>query len=685
MAELLLELLCEEIPARMQAAAADRLRAALSRELETDRVEAFVTPRRLVGVARDLPARQSDTEESRKGPRVGAPDAAVMAFARSLDLTVPELAVESLAKGEFHVAHWTRKGRPTAEVLAEKLPDLVHGFTWPKSMRWGSGPMRWVRPIRQVVCLFDGKPIELDIDAAVPCCARTVGHRLHAPEPFAVTGFADYKKKLRKARVILDWAERRARIEEKAGGLAAKQGLEVKPDPALLDELAGLVEWPEVLIGAMDADFMTLPPEVLTTAMRHHQKYLSLQTPAGALAPRFVMVADVKPRDRGRRIVAGNERVLRARLADARFFWDTDRKQSLAARAPRLKDIVFHAKLGTLDEKIDRVQALAAEIAGHVAGADKDRARSAARLCKADLTTEMVGEFPELQGVMGRYYALAEGEHAEVAEAIAEHYAPRGPDDRCPTAPLSIALALADKIDSLVGLFALDERPTGSKDPYALRRAALGVIRLILENGVRLGLVALFRHSRALFPPLEGAINPNPATASLLDFVVDRLKSHLRTQGVRHDLIEAVFAQGEDDLVLLLRRVEALKRFLDTDDGANLLTAYQRAANIVRIEERKDETTYDSGAVRMHFRQPEEGELYDRLVEIAQASASGLADEDTLAAVMSLSSLRGPVDRFFDRVTVNTDEPAVRENRLRLLARVRETMDTVADFSRIEG
>ena len=668
----------------MQTAAAERLRLALGRELGSDAVEAYVTPRRLVGVAGDLPARQPDTAESRKGPRVGAPDAAVAAFAQSLDLAPADLAVESLAKGDFHVAHWTRKDRPTAEVLAETLPDLVAGFTWPKSMRWGTGPMRWVRPLRHVLCLFDGKPITLQI-AEVACDVTTVGHRLHAPEAFAVTGFADYRKKLRRARVVLDWAERRQRIEKRAHELAAKEGLEVRPDPALLDELAGLVEWPEVLIGAMDPDFMTLPPEVLTTAMRQHQKYLSLQTSGAALAPRFIMVADVKPKDRGRRIVAGNERVLRARLSDARFFWDTDRRQTLAARAPRLKDIVFHAKLGTLDEKIDRLQALSAEISDSVVDADKDRVRSAARLCKADLTTEMVAEFPELQGVMGRYYALAEGEHAEVAAAIAEHYAPRGPEDRCPSAPLSVALALADKIDTLVGLFALGERPTGSKDPYALRRAALGVIRLIIENGVRVRLAALLRASHSLFPPLAGGASPEALLSSLLDFFADRLKVHLRGQGVRHDLIEAVFARGEDDLVLLLRRVEGLERFLDTDDGANLLTAYQRAASIVRIEERKDETTYDSGAVRAHFRQTEEGELYDRLVEIGRASATRLADEDTLAAVMNLSSLRGPVDRFFDRVTVNTEEPAVRENRLRLLSRVRETMSIVADFSRIEG
>ena len=683
MPELLLELLCEEIPARMQSAAADRLYADLCQELGTVKVKTYVTPRRLTAVVRGLPKRQPDKKEIRKGPRVGAPSAAVEAFARSLDLTVADLRIEALEKGEFHVARWTREGRPTAEVLAEALPALIEGFTWPKSMRWGDGQMRWVRPLRSVLAIFDGRALQGGV-RGLPFRKSTLGHRVHAPGPITVNNFAEYKKRLR-PRVILDWAERRARIEKKAAELAAKEGLEIKPDPALLDELAGLVEWPEVLIGAMDADFMTLPPEVLTTAMRRHQKYLSLQTPAGELAPRFVLVADVKPKDRGRRIVAGNERVLRARLADAKFFWDTDRKQSLAARAPRLKNIVFHAKLGTLDEKIDRVQALAVEIAGHMAGADKDRVRSAARLCKADLTTEMVGEFPELQGVMGRYYALAEGEHAEVAEAIADHHAPRGPDDRCPTAPVSIALALADKIDTLVGLFALGEKPTGSKDPYALRRAALGFIRLIVENRVRLSLGALLRSSRAFFPVFEGGTAADAATAELLDFFADRLKAHLRGQGVRHDLIDAVFARGEDDLVLLLRRVEALKRFLDSDDGANLLTAYQRAANIVRIEERKDKTTYDSGAVRSYFRQSEEGELYDRLVEIERTRATRLADEDSLAAVMSLSTLRGPVDRFFDQVTVNTDEPQVRENRLRLLARVRETMGAVADFSRIEG
>ena len=684
MPELLLELLSEEIPARMQAAAADRLGAALSEELGTAKVKTYVTPRRLVGVVSNLPKRQSDSEETRRGPRVGAPDVAVEGFARSLALAVADLSVETQDKGEFYLARWTREGRATAEVLTETLPALIRGFVWPKSMRWGSGGARWVRPIRGVLCLFDGKPITLDI-ADVRGGVTTVGHRVHAPGRFAVTSLADYKKKLRKARVMVEWAERRALIEKKSHALAAKEGLAVMIDPALFDELAGLVEWPEVLIGTVDAGFMALPSEVLTTAMRHHQKYLSLQQPSGELAPRFLMVADGKPTDRGRRIVAGNERVLRARLADAQFFWDTDRKQSLAARAPRLKEIVFHARLGTLDEKIDRVQALAAEISAHVKGAEKDRVRSAARLCKADLTTEMVGEFPELQGIVGRYYALAEGEGADVAAAIAEHYAPRGPDDPCPTAPISIALALADKVDTLVGLFALGEKPTGSKDPYALRRAALGVIRLIIENDVRLRLTALLRSSHSLFPVLAGGAGAEALVVTLLDFIADRLKVHLRSQGERHDLIAAVFARGEDDLVLLLRRVDALKRFLDTDAGANLLTAYQRAANIVRIEERKDETTYDSGAVRVYFRQPEEGELYDRLVEIERTSAARAGDEDTLAAVMSLSTLRGPVDRFFDQVTVNTDEPAVRENRLRLLARVRETMGAVADFSEIEG
>jgi glycyl-tRNA synthetase beta chain len=546
--------------------------------------------------------------------------------------------------------------------------------------------------------------MELGNGATLAFGNATVGHRFLAPRKFTVTGFADYKKKLKAAKVILDPAERRASIEKQAKRIAARAKLAVRDDPALLDEVTGLVEWPVVLMGRIEDQFMELPPEVLASSMRAHQKYLALVDESGALANRFLVVANMETADKGKAIAAGNERVLRARLADARFFWDQDRKQTLAARTPLLGQIVFHAKLGSLDEKIDRVQALAAEIAGHVEGADKDRVRSAARLCKADLVTGMVGEFPELQGVMGRYYALADGEHAEVAEAIAEHYAPQGPSDACPSAPVSVALALADKIDTLVGFFAIDEKPTGSKDPYALRRAALGVIRLIVENGLRIHLTRIFDLSHQMFFPLwqkeidfvakaehvlkrMGLLEQDELRGSLLDFFAERLKVALRGQGVRHDLIAAVFALGgEDDLVRLLARVEALAAFLKTEDGANLLVAYQRAANIVRIEEKRDKLRYHGAELAIDQLVEDAERLLGLRVFDSEAEAEkALAAEDFTAAMAALAKLRKPVDDFFDRVTVNTDNPELRTNRLRLLARIGATLNQVADFSKIEG
>ncbi|HSR71123.1 MAG TPA: glycine--tRNA ligase subunit beta, partial [Kiloniellales bacterium] len=462
---------------------------------------------------------------------------------------------------------------------------------------------------------------------------------------------------------------------------------------------AGLVEWPVPLMGSIDDAFMELPAEVLTTSMRTHQKYLALRRKDGRLADRFLMVADTETSDGGRTVVAGNERVLRARLADARFFWDQDRKEPLGEKAMRLREIVFHAKLGTLDEKVDRVQALAVEIAHHVPGADADRVRSAARLAKADLVTGMVGEFPELQGIMGRYYALADGEHGDVAQAIAEHYAPQGPNDACPSAPVSVAVALADKIDTLVGFFAIDEKPTGSKDPYALRRAALGVIRLIVENRLRLPLRPVFETAKSLIvgsvaePPPERTVEArgwgeiDAVVLALLEFFANRLKVALREQGKRHDLISAVFALGgEDDLVRLLDRVEALETFLASDDGANLLVAYQRAANIVRIEQKKDKASYRGDDLDVgKLVAPEERSLHQSLEASIAAGLSALGREDFVAAMAAISRNRAPIDEFFDRVTVNCDDPDLRANRLRLLARIDETLDRVADFSRIEG
>ncbi|MEE9210292.1 MAG: glycine--tRNA ligase subunit beta, partial [Kiloniellales bacterium] len=483
MPELLLELLSEEIPARMQARAAEDLCRGVTGRLTGaglafEEARAYVTPRRLALVVTGLPAKQPDTLEEKKGPRLDAPEKAIQGFLRGHNLaSIDQAELRETAKGSFYFLVRRRNGQASAKVLPGILVEAIQAFTWPKSMRWGANGFTWVRPLHGVTAIFDGKKLHgrlvLGAGRTLAFGNRTQGHRFLAPRTFAVTSFADYEKKLKAAKVILDPAERRAIILKQAKQKAARAKLVLKDDPALLDEVTGLVEWPVVLMGRIDPEFMDLPPEVLSTALRAHQKYLALVDRSGALANRFLMVANMETADQGKEIAAGNERVLRARLADARFFWDQDRKTPLAARTPRLGQIVFHAKLGTLDQKIDRVQALAAEIASHIEGADQDRVRSAARLCKADLVTGMVGEFPELQGVMGRYYALADGEHAEVADAIAEHYAPQGPNDACPSAPVSVALALADKIDTLAGFWAIDEKPTGSKDPYALRRAAL--------------------------------------------------------------------------------------------------------------------------------------------------------------------------------------------------------------------
>ena len=554
-------------------------------------------------------------------------------------------------------------------------------------MRWGEGSMRWVRSLQRVLCLFDGATVALTVGDGIAAGDATSGHRFHAPKQFNVKDFGDYAKKLRDAHVVLDPAERRDIIATGAAALAAAEGLSVKDEPALLAEVSGLVEWPVPLIGTIDAAFMEVPGEVLTTAMRTHQKYFSLENPDGGLASRFVVVANLDTRDGGARIVAGNERVLRARLSDAKFFWDQDRKTRLEERVPELDKIVFHARLGTLGEKITRVQTLAAELSELIPGCDRDLARSAALLCKADLVTEMVSEFPELQGVMGRYYALGEGEKPEVAAAIAEHYSPQGPGDTCPTAPVSIAVALADKIDTLVGFFAIGETPTGSRDPFALRRAALGVIRLVLENGLRLKLRQVFALAwhDSLDNSADGA-ERETAIRSLLDFFADRLKVHLREQGVRHDLVNAVFALGdEDDLVRLLARVEALKGFLASEDGANLLTAYKRATNIVQIEEKKDGTRYD-GAVREELlAQDEEKALNAGLIAGTAVSNALVEKEDFDGAMAEMAKLRRPVDAFFDDVTVNCDDSDMRINRLRILSQIRATMKKVADFTLIEG
>ena len=683
MAELLLEILSEEIPARMQARATDDLKRLVCDGLKQaglafTSAEAFATPRRLALVVDGLSEKQPDVSEERRGPRADAPEKAMAGFKGSL----PEGAVieeRETPKGKFLFATVDIKGRATAEVLGGILESALAGLPWPKSMRWASYELRWVRPVHSMIALFAGAPVAVTL-GPVSAGTATAGHRFMAPEPFEVKDFADYRDKLFNAKVMLDAAKRRAQIEADADGLAAAQGLTVKQDPMLLDEVTGLVEWPVVLMGGIDDTFMSLPPEVLTTSMRSHQKYFSCLDADGELANRFIVVANMETEDDGAAIVAGNERVLRARLADAKFFWDQDRKTSLASKAPALKDRVFHAKLGTMDEKVDRMQALVAEIAAFVPGANKDRVRSAARLAKADLSTGMVGEFPELQGIMGRYYARHDGESEEVADAIAEHYSPLGPNDACPSKPESVCVALADKIDSLVGFFAIDEKPTGSKDPFALRRAALGVIRLILENNLRLPLLPEF----AKAAKLHGK-EPD-AGADLLAFFADRLKVHLREQGVKHDHVDAVFALGgEDDLVRLMARVEALSEFLASEDGGNLLTAYKRAANILKIEEKKDSKRYDGVPDVDAFAQDEERALAGGLDAAMPAISAALDAEDFAGAMAALARLRGPVDAFFDAVTVNADDAKLRENRLKLLNGIRAALEGVADFSRIEG
>jgi glycyl-tRNA synthetase beta chain len=686
MAELLFELLTEEIPARMQARAADDLQRLAAEKLGAAglafaKAETFVTPRRLALAVAGLPLAQPDASEERRGPRVGAPPGAVDGFLKSAGLAaLADLEQRDTGKGVFYFAVIRRAGRATAEVLPELLRDIVHALPWPKSMRFPAARFRWVRPLASVIALFDGKPLALALDD-VPVGRTTRGHRFLAPGPIPVEDVADYRRKLRRAHVILPREDRASAISLALYETAAEAQLTVKDDPALLEEVTGLVEWPVVLMGAIDPEFLDLPPEVLTTSMRTHQKYFACLDRAGALAPRFLLVANMIADDGGKAIVAGNERVLRARLSDARFFWEQDRKLPLAARVPKLAQRVFHAKLGSVLDKVGRMERLAMELLAFVPGADKAKVVRAVELAKADLSSGMVGEFPELQGVMGRYYALADGESPDVAAAIAEHYSPLGPNDRCPGAPVSVAVALADKIDSLVGFFAIDEKPTGSKDPFALRRAALGVIRLVLENRLRLPLAQVFRRAFAI-----GGANGADPTAELLAFFADRLKVHLREQGVRHDLIAAVFALGdEDDLVRLLARVAALDAFLKTDDGANLLVAYRRAANIVRIEEKKDNALYPGAPDPKRLDEPAERRLAGELERAAARSADALREEAFTGAMAALAALRAPVDDFFAQVTVNCENKELRANRLRLLAQIRDTLNRVADFSQIEG
>lgn len=685
MAELLLELFSEEIPARMQNKAADDLVRLVSAGLKDaglafESARGFATARRLALVIDGLPVAQEDTSEERRGPRVGAPDKAVEGFLKSAGLSRDQLEERETEKGSFYYAVIESKGRSTIEVLPALLNAAISAVPWPKPMKWGSYSARWVRPLHNILCLFDGKTVPLSWEH-LTANDQTFGHRFMAPEAITVKDFADYQARLKTALVVLDATERERIIAADAGRLAEDEGLKLIDDPALLTEVAGLVEWPESLIGSIDTNFLEVPQEALISAMRSHQKYFSLQGQDGKMAPRFIVVANLRAEDGGKLITAGNERVLSARLSDAKFFWDKDREKTLESRVPDLEKIIFHAKLGTVREKVARIIKLTAEIAPYVPNSDADLAARAALLAKADLTTEMVGEFADLQGLMGRYYAAHDGEDAAVATAIEEHYSPLGPKDTCPSEPTGVIVALADKIDTLTGFFVIDEKPTGSKDPYALRRAALGVIRLVLENNLRMPLLEIFEKSGALQSVSE-ALN----ATELLDFFADRLKVHLKEQNVRHDYISAAFGQGgEDDLVRLMARVEALSTFLGSDDGANLLIAYRRAANILRIEEKKDGTSYDQPVDESLLEDGAEKALHERMHEVSNLVSGAISHDEFEAAGTAAAALRKPVDAFFDKVTVNADDAALRANRLRLLSTIRNLLDQLADLSKIEG
>ncbi len=695
MPDLLLELFSEEIPARMQRQAASDLErlvtgALMERGLKFEGAVAHATPRRLALHVAGLPGRQPDVREEKKGPRVGAPEAAVQGFLKSAGLaSLDQARIEKDSKkGEFYVAVVERAGKPTLDLLAEILPPIIRAFPWPKSMRWGAASarpdaLRWVRPLHSIVATFGAENEEPDIVPfevdGIAAGNTTYGHRFLAPAAIKVRRFDDYLPALERAKVVLDAERRKNIVLHDARDLAFAQGLELVEDEGLLDEVAGLVEWPRALMGAFDARFLDIPPEVIRATIRANQKCFVLKR-GEELADRFILVSNIEAKDGGSEIVAGNERVVAARLSDAKFFWDSDLKVRLDDRVMKLDQIVFHEKLGSQGERVKRVEELASDIAERI-GADPAKAARAAHLAKADLVSEMVGEFPELQGLMGRYYATAQGADPSVAAAIEEHYKPQGPNDRIPTDRVSVALGLADKIDTLSGFWAVNEKPTGSKDPYALRRAALGVIRLVLENDLRLPLLYMIRLAQSR---LHKHANNGP---DLLAFFADRLKVYLRDKGARHDLIDAVFAlEDQDDLLMIVKRVDALARFLDTDDGRNLLAGAKRAANILRAEEKKDgEGAFDEPANIEFISEYEERALKAAIDRASAETRERVKAEDFEGAMHALARLRAPVDAFFDKVTVNADDPRLRRNRLRLLGELRAAMRRVADFSKIAG
>ena len=692
MPDLLLEIFSEEIPARMQQQAADDLKrlvthALVEKGLVYEGAVAFATPRRLALHIAGLPARQPDVSEERKGPRVGAPETAIQGFLKSAGLaSLEEATIEKdPKKGEFYVAILHKTGAQTIDILVDVLSSVIKTFPWPKSMRWGaasaqSDSLRWVRPLHSIVATFGPETETPEIIPVsighIQAAATTYGHRFMSPAPISVKRFEDYALLLERAKVVLDAARRRDIILHDAKDLAFAQGLELIEDPALLEEVAGLVEWPVTLMGKFDESFLAIPQEVIRTTIRVNQKCFVLRKTDGAMANHFILVSNIEASDGGATIIAGNERVIAARLSDAKFFYETDLKIKLDDRLAKLDHIIFHEKLGTQGQRIDRIANGARELAP-IVGADPDLAQRAAMLCKADLVSEMVGEFPELQGLMGRYYARAQGEDAAVAQACEDHYKPQGPNDRIPTQPVSIAVALADKLDTLTGFWSIDEKPTGSKDPYALRRAALGVIRILLENNIRL--------------PLLRRISPD-----LLEFFIDRLKVYLRDRGARYDLIDAALGalikQGaaietssvQDDLLIINQKVDALDKFLTTDDGQNLLAGYRRASNILKIEEKKDGANAYGAHHAPNLRiEPQEHKLAAAIARAREETSERIAQEDFAGAMRALAKLREPVDAFFDHVTVNATDAQLRINRLRLLSELRHVMSGVADFSKV--
>lgn len=745
MPDLLLELFSEEIPARMQAKAAEDLRRLVTDKLVAegliyDGAKAFATPRRLALTVHGIPARQPDLKTERRGPKVGGPDAAVQGFLKATGLkSLDEAKIQRDPKGDFYIALIEKAGRDAIDVLAEILPVIIRTFPWPKSMRWGArsgkpGSLSWVRPLHAITATFGLETEEPDVVKfsvdGIETGQTTYGHRFMARAAIPVRRFADYEAKLKAAKVILDPQARKDIIFADAKELTFAQGFELVEDQALLDEVSGLVEWPVVMMGSFEEEYLAIPDEVIRATIRNNQKCFVVKNPrTGKLTNKFVLTANIEATDGGKIIVAGNERVIRPRLSDAKFFYETDLKTKLEDRLPKFEQIVFHEKLGTQAERIKRIERLAAEIAPLV-GADVAKATRAAHLAKADLLTEVVGEFPEVQGLMGKYYALAQGEDASVAAACEEHYKPQGPADRVPTDPVSVAVALADKIDTLVGFWAIDEKPTGSKDPYALRRAALGVIRLAIENALRLNLKSVLyaamrpvvishlkvsaKHfegvligtreesgkwinqtqevrdtSEAIIAKLESGARPSHAETldveNLLAFFADRLKVQLREQGARHDLVDAVFALGgQDDLLMIVRRVEALGKFLESEDGKNLLAGIKRASNILGIEEKKDKRGFDGAPDAALYSLDEEKALAKAIGEVKAEASAAVAKEDFAAAMSAMAKLRPSVDAFFDKVRVNDDDAKVRENRLKLLNEIRSATRAVADFSKIQ-